>query len=356
MMEGKRREVRRLPHHEQLNLCTTRPAYRQGRQLTAVKVYTVNDESQHLIITGVPSLGLQDDLRKLCGRFGDVKSLIYVPNHATEQFVESYHIQYARIQSARFAKRQIDGRAFFGGSLHVCYAPEMESISETRNKLIQRRRDVAKRCISNDSSVPTTSKFRRFRNHSGAQGNMDHAMNSSSLTNCIWNGQETKHDPRVLAPAEILEKVSSDVYGPLPCAPDWRDVGVKEVSWTSLPSKQSSASSKIAHVRQALPLVLPSQQTKSISTSTPSHLKVVQSTFNSKSVPSILKLVPSQVKGVQKKIVFHPKKCAPLNETTGIQSLDATIQSVREKIRAVGVPNVKILLEKKGEGHLTKFK
>lgn len=48
----------------------------------------------------------------------------------------------------RFAKRQLDGRSFFGEVLHVCYAPEMESVSETRNKLIQRRRDVMRRCSS----------------------------------------------------------------------------------------------------------------------------------------------------------------------------------------------------------------
>lgn len=64
-------------------------------------MYTVNDESQHLIISGVPALGLQDNLRKLCGRYGDVKSLVFIPNHAEEQFVEAYHIQYDRIQSAR---------------------------------------------------------------------------------------------------------------------------------------------------------------------------------------------------------------------------------------------------------------
>jgi len=37
----------------------------------------------------------------------------------------------------------LDGRAFYGGILHVCYAPEMESLAETRAKLIQRRKDVA---------------------------------------------------------------------------------------------------------------------------------------------------------------------------------------------------------------------
>lgn len=134
----------------------------------------------------------------------------------------------------RFAKRQIDGRAYFGGSLHVCYAPEMESISETRNKLIQRRRDVARRCVSDDRMPnPTFSKLRcstkttfqvfhldkvllvsisksyfcLFRAYSTTGGCVNHTVSSSSHSNCVWNGQETKHDPRVLAPAESLEKV-----------------------------------------------------------------------------------------------------------------------------------------------------
>lgn len=64
-------------------------------------MYTVNSESQHLLVCGVPSLGLQDELRRLCGRFGDVKSLVFVPKYAEEEFTEVYHVQYSRIQSAR---------------------------------------------------------------------------------------------------------------------------------------------------------------------------------------------------------------------------------------------------------------
>ena len=45
----------------------------------------------------------------------------------------------------RFAKHMIDDKSFFGGILHVCYAPELETISETRHKLDQRRHEVLKR-------------------------------------------------------------------------------------------------------------------------------------------------------------------------------------------------------------------
>jgi hypothetical protein len=61
--------------------------------------------------------------------------------------------------SYRYAKHHLDGRAFYGGILHVCYAPEMESLAETRAKLIQRRKDVAVRTRGEMSSVTVQSKL-----------------------------------------------------------------------------------------------------------------------------------------------------------------------------------------------------
>lgn len=60
-------------------------------------------------------------------------------------FTECYHVHYAKIQSARIAKRQLDNRSFYGGVLHVCYAPERESVEDTRAKLLQRSKDVLSR-------------------------------------------------------------------------------------------------------------------------------------------------------------------------------------------------------------------
>nr|XP_023028941.1 RNA-binding protein 48 [Leptinotarsa decemlineata] len=133
------------PHHVQQPVCVTRPAYRQGRKLTAVKVYTINQESQHLHIYGVPSPNLRNELKRLCSKYGQVLAIFVVPNVVTEMFTECYHVQYQRIQSARIAKRLIDTRSFYGGVLHVCYAPESESLQETKAKLLQRKKDVLNR-------------------------------------------------------------------------------------------------------------------------------------------------------------------------------------------------------------------
>lgn len=54
----------------------------------------------------------------------------------------------------RFAKKQIDTKNFFGSILHVCYAPELETIEQTRTKLQMRKTDVIKHinrvCLENN--------------------------------------------------------------------------------------------------------------------------------------------------------------------------------------------------------------
>ncbi|XP_032528482.2 RNA-binding protein 48 [Danaus plexippus] len=130
-----------LPHHEQQSLCTTRLPYRQGRKLTAVKVYSITKESNHLLIFGVPSLNLRQETKSLFIKFGKLLKF-NITEHNAEPFTETYHAQYEKIQSARVAKRMLDTKNFYGGVLHVCYAPELENVDETKQKLIQRQRDV----------------------------------------------------------------------------------------------------------------------------------------------------------------------------------------------------------------------
>ena len=48
-----------------------------------------------------------------------------------------------KIDSARVAKKKLDNHSFFGKNLHVCYAPEYETVQDTREKLQLRRRVIA---------------------------------------------------------------------------------------------------------------------------------------------------------------------------------------------------------------------
>jgi hypothetical protein len=61
------------------------------------------------------------------------KALEYFVNHYTKNYI------------SRHAKKKLDDWSFFGGVLHVTYAPEYESVEETREKLQDRRKAVAAR-------------------------------------------------------------------------------------------------------------------------------------------------------------------------------------------------------------------
>nr|XP_020640892.1 RNA-binding protein 48 isoform X1 [Pogona vitticeps] len=131
-------------HHAQQAICASRAKYREGRRPRAVKVYTVNLESRYLLIQGVPALGVMKELVEQFALYGPIEEYNPLDDYPAEEFTEVYLIKFQKIQSARIAKRKLDERSFFGSLLHVCYAPEFESIQETREKLQDRRRYIAK--------------------------------------------------------------------------------------------------------------------------------------------------------------------------------------------------------------------
>ncbi|CAG2053214.1 unnamed protein product [Timema podura] len=344
MAAAGRRDVMKLPHHQQTDLCSTRARYRQGKKLTAVKVYTINDESQHLLVCGVPSLGLQDELRRLCGRFGDVKSLVYVPRYAEEEFTDVYHAQYTRIQSSRYAKRHLDGRSFYGGILHVCYMPEMESVEETRAKLIQRRKDVASRTKGDKTSMSDLKfgsgsfpkHYDRNKKHPALPITADRLAAKGASEGgpaCIWKGIPIGIDPRTIHPAAESAQCST-LCGPLLPNEDWQRAGVRERLFVPHHTKRK-------------------EQTPLSATDTTSGPKWPLDS-------PALRFVPRQV--ASKRIVFHKKndlktseeeskvnnncfkrKADDLDESDPI---NVTVAAVREKMKAVSVPNVEVILEK----------
>lgn len=168
-----------LNHHTQKDVCATRPRYRQGRKDTAVKVYTINQESKYLLIIGVPAVGAKEELENLCNNFGEVIILHPLDDYPCEEFTETYLVCYARFQSSRVAKRKLDGRSLLGGVLHVCYAPEFETADETRTKLIERQKYVS---ISTRSGFTGPWDTRSALKQSRPKPFLDNA-NSSSAAN-----------------------------------------------------------------------------------------------------------------------------------------------------------------------------
>ena len=133
-------------HHTKQDFDYHRASYREPRWERATKVYTINQESRYLLVQGVPCVGASEELIKRFALYGDVEEYRLLDEYPAEEFTEVYWIKFVKIQAARFAKKKLDNRSFFGGLLHVCYAPEYESVEDTRQKLQDRRIHVARRC------------------------------------------------------------------------------------------------------------------------------------------------------------------------------------------------------------------
>uniref|UniRef100_A0A131YM44 RNA-binding protein 48 n=1 Tax=Rhipicephalus appendiculatus TaxID=34631 RepID=A0A131YM44_RHIAP len=183
-------DVKPRPHHARRDVCGSRPAYRQGRKATAVKVFTINQESCYLLISNVSAVGAGEDLKDACLEYGDIDDFHAVDGYDTEEFTETYLVKFARIQSARIAKKKLDERSFFGTVLHVCYAPEFETLDETRRKIIDRCKYVAFK--TGQHFKPITSRGRKRR--SEAVGSSfppeKRAPNVPAPISYIWAGQE----------------------------------------------------------------------------------------------------------------------------------------------------------------------
>ncbi|XP_042018818.1 RNA-binding protein 48-like [Salvia splendens] len=111
----------------------------------AVRVYTVCDESRYLIVRNVPSLGCGDELLKLFSTYGRVAECKPMDSEECEAYTDVYWIKFHQLSNARFAKRKIDESVFLGNQIQVTYAPEYESLSDTKEKLEGRRKEVLAR-------------------------------------------------------------------------------------------------------------------------------------------------------------------------------------------------------------------
>ncbi|KAI3837691.1 hypothetical protein MKW98_027050 [Papaver atlanticum] len=125
---------------------------RNRDEAPAVKVYTVCDESRYLIVRNVPSLGCEDELGKAFQSYGEIEECKPMYEEDCEPYTDVYWIKFVRVDNARFAKRKLDESVFLGNRLQVSYAPQFESVSDTKEKLECRRGEVLKRLNAANSS------------------------------------------------------------------------------------------------------------------------------------------------------------------------------------------------------------
>ncbi|KAL2233626.1 UNVERIFIED_CONTAM: CRS2-associated factor 2, chloroplastic [Sesamum indicum] len=123
----------------------------------AVRVYTVCDESKYLIVRNVPSLGCGDELLKLFSTYGQVEECKPMDAEECEPYTDVYWIKFHLVSNARFAKRKLDESVFLGNRLQVSYAPAYESLSDTKEKLEGRRKEILARLNPRRSKGPSES-------------------------------------------------------------------------------------------------------------------------------------------------------------------------------------------------------
>uniref|UniRef100_M1D773 RNA-binding protein 48 n=1 Tax=Solanum tuberosum TaxID=4113 RepID=M1D773_SOLTU len=111
----------------------------------AVRVYTVCDESKYLVVRNVPALGCGDQLSQLFSTYGEIEECKPMDAEDCEPFTDVFWIRFCRVDNARFAKRKLDESVFLGKKLQVSYAPQFESLHETKEKLEARRKEVLAR-------------------------------------------------------------------------------------------------------------------------------------------------------------------------------------------------------------------
>ncbi|TXG56273.1 hypothetical protein EZV62_017586 [Acer yangbiense] len=129
---------------------------RNNNEPPAVRVYTICDESRYLIVRNVPAIGCGDDLLKLFASYGDIEECKPMDAEDCEQFTDVYWIKFRLVSNARFAKRKLDEFVFFGNRLDVSYAPQFESLADTKDKLESRRKEVLARLNPGRSKMHTS--------------------------------------------------------------------------------------------------------------------------------------------------------------------------------------------------------
>lgn len=94
----------------------------------------------------IPSIGVHKELLKLFEVYGKIEDSKMLDEYPCEQLYETILIKFEKIQNARVAKIKLDDYNFYGGSLHVFYAPEYETIDDLKDKLNERKEVISQKC------------------------------------------------------------------------------------------------------------------------------------------------------------------------------------------------------------------
>ena len=91
-----------LKHHVKQERCFTRPKYREGKTPRSVRVYSVINESKYLLVTNVPTINVDAELRKLFCVYGPIEEHKVLHEYPSDEFHEAVLIKFNKIQNARY--------------------------------------------------------------------------------------------------------------------------------------------------------------------------------------------------------------------------------------------------------------
>ncbi|KAL3741816.1 hypothetical protein ACJRO7_017309 [Eucalyptus globulus] len=141
-------------------------------------VYTVCDESRYLIVRNVPGLGCGDELLNLFATYGDVEECKPMDEEDCEPYTDVYWIKF-----------HLDCNA----TLQVSYASHFESLSDTREKLEARRKEVLTRLNSERfKGTATSSSVSQVRSSANASSSQNSAVGQqifNQAVSCINSSQ-----------------------------------------------------------------------------------------------------------------------------------------------------------------------
>lgn len=52
----------------------------------------------------MPKVNLKDDVERISSSYGVIKLIEHLPDYPSEEFTDTFHLRYERIQSARYNK------------------------------------------------------------------------------------------------------------------------------------------------------------------------------------------------------------------------------------------------------------
>ncbi|GAB5585361.1 RNA-binding protein 48 [Umbelopsis nana] len=108
-----------------------------------IVVYTILQESYYLIFEQIPAYHLEKELLRQCSQHGNVIEHSRLDDHPrSTDLAHVFLIKFDTIASARKVKRKMDDTVFYGGQIRVYYAPDRETVEDTRRKLNERQAAV----------------------------------------------------------------------------------------------------------------------------------------------------------------------------------------------------------------------